>query len=109
MRVGLPIPWAPHGTLVLSLHRTAQEELHSLARSLPWSTVVEPAGTEDPVLTRPASEIMQSGDFNRVPMMVGLNSEEGSLIYPRTSPPACDPRSAGGWRWGSNPPSRGSV
>lgn len=77
---------------MLSLPLVAQEELYSMARSLPWSTVVEPPTTEDPVLTRPATEILRSGDFNHVPMMVGLNSEEGSLVYPRTSWPTQYPK-----------------
>ncbi|XP_034235035.1 esterase E4-like [Thrips palmi] len=59
-----------------------EKDIRSISVSLPWAPVVEPPGSEDPFLTRNPDDILAEGDFARVPMMIGSNSAEGTLVVP---------------------------
>ena len=49
---------------------------------LPFAPVVEPSdGDGAPVLTQHPNEILVSGEFNKVPMIIGVNNKEGSLLF----------------------------
>ncbi|KAK3920361.1 Esterase FE4 [Frankliniella fusca] len=58
------------------------EEIRSLSLPFPWALVAEPADTPDAVLTGHPNDLLRKGEFNRVPLMVGMNNQEGSLIVP---------------------------
>lgn len=58
------------------------QDLRTLSPVFPWALVPEPQDSEDPVLTRHPNDIMRDSSFNRVPIMVGLNDKEGSLLVP---------------------------
>ncbi|KAJ1520965.1 hypothetical protein ONE63_004040 [Megalurothrips usitatus] len=60
-----------------------EKDLRTLSPVFPWALVPEPQDSEDPVLTRHPNDIMRDSSFNRVPIMVGLNDKEGSLLVPR--------------------------
>ncbi|XP_021925827.1 venom carboxylesterase-6-like [Zootermopsis nevadensis] len=47
-----------------------------------WRPVLEVKTAEnpEPFLTAPPQEVIKSGDFNRVPLLLGSNSHEGSLF-----------------------------
>ena len=46
-------------------------------KGLVYAPVVESEDREDAVITKYSYEALQSGDFNRVPILLGFNSEEG--------------------------------
>jgi carboxylesterase type B len=50
-----------------------------------WRPVLEvkTAANPEPFITAPPQEIIRSGDFNRVPLLLGTNSHEGSFFLLR--------------------------
>ena len=46
-----------------------------------WTPVIEVPSNEKPFLTRSPNDILRSGDYTRVPMIIGSNNREGSIIY----------------------------
>ncbi|XP_026282212.1 para-nitrobenzyl esterase-like isoform X2 [Frankliniella occidentalis] len=57
-------------------------DLNSISIAFPWAVVAEPADTPDAFLTANPNDLLQKGEFNRVPLMVGMNNQEGSLVIP---------------------------
>lgn len=45
---------------------------------IPFKPVVEPS-YKDAFMTKEPKEVFKSGDFNQVPWIVGLNTEDGAL------------------------------
>jgi carboxylesterase type B len=50
-----------------------------------WRPVpeVKTAANPQPFLTTPPQEVIKSGDFNQVPLLLGTNSHEGSFFLLR--------------------------
>ncbi|KAK9875474.1 hypothetical protein WA026_007866 [Henosepilachna vigintioctopunctata] len=77
--------------ILQTLQSMSVEELHAFQESFPDGTnaskirlfgytIENPVGNDQPFLTRDPIELIEKGDYNHVPFMLGFNSGEGMII-----------------------------